>query len=253
MQGLSIAQAVEVAYCAFAREPLPGIIAHAPTENRREAIDDVRSAPLRHLTAEKLSHFAFCAMTTIGDEATYRRFLPRILELAADGAWDVGLEPELIAGKLVYGDWRSWSLDQQDSVAAVFEAAARTALIVPSIDDTRIESWLAGLARLALPTEHLLDQWRASRSRGAVLQLATFANDWAGDRREQVPPYWDEVPHPHRQQVRDWLISRATMAQLVDGLGAIAEEDRWLLSGAIDRIRFRLNRPPAPALPIRRQ
>lgn len=237
---VSLAEAVERVYAAFASDRLPTSIDHAPTENRREAVQVICSRPLRALQAEELSHYAFCAMTTIGDAAAYRHFLPRILELAANGSEVLGLEPEVIAGKLVYGNWQSWGGDQQAATAALFDAAAQTALALPGIDPNRIESWLCGIARLDLRLDHILDRWRASRAPGATLQLASFASDWAGDRREVVPPYWKDVSNYTRQQARDWLISRATMAQLVDGLGMIAEEDRWLLSDAIDRIRFRL-------------
>ena len=180
-------------------------------------------------------------MTTIGDAATYRHFLPRILELAADGAGEIGFEPEVIAGKLVYGEWRRWRQDQQQAVADLFDAAARLALAMPLEDGCRIENWLAGIARLDLPLTHLLVAWRACDADGPVLQLASWASEWAGDRRETVPPFWNEVAGTPRLAMRDWLISRDTMMQLVDGLRRIREEDRGVLAGAIDRIRARLS------------
>ena len=147
----SIAEAVERAYTAFADQRLPDRIDFSPSKSRRKAVDAIRSVPLRQLGAEQLSHYAFCAMTTVGDVVAYRHFLPRILEVAAQGVREVGLEPELIAGKLVYGGWRGWCGDRQAAVTDLFESAFWQSVDMPIEDDGRIENWLTGMAVAGLP------------------------------------------------------------------------------------------------------
>lgn len=74
------------------------------------------SKPLRDLAAENLSMYARHAMTTWGDVAEYKHYLPRLYELLVvrPGWTDTGL----LVGQLATAEWSRWSDTERDAVIA---------------------------------------------------------------------------------------------------------------------------------------
>ncbi|HET7013870.1 MAG TPA: hypothetical protein VFI65_08170 [Streptosporangiaceae bacterium] len=108
MAELSLDEAAEQLYDAFGEVPRPQRIVGCP--HCVEPGEDLPlvSRPLRELSAEDLSRYAFKAMSTWGTEADFRYFAPRVLDLTVSGAMDwPGFE--VVCGKLDQAGLRAWS------------------------------------------------------------------------------------------------------------------------------------------------
>lgn len=195
---------------------MPAALDGSPTRDARAILRTLTAAPLRLLTANQLGPYAAWAMTTVGSAADYRHFHPRILELAIDlNSWH-GLEPWLIAGKLVYAKWHEWPAPQQEAVTAVFLAGFDYSLEAAPDQTHEPADWLAGVARLGLPLERPLAGWRDAIARNPLSRLSLFVTQWAEAITDgsSAPPYWQDVDATLVVQVRNWLFSTATRAQL---------------------------------------
>ncbi|WP_400190574.1 hypothetical protein [Hymenobacter sp. B81] len=78
------------------------------------------AVPLRQLTADQLARYAFKALTTWGDAADFRHFLPRILELKASG--ELFTDFPVLRGKLEQAGYSAWPEPEQAAVRAVLLA-----------------------------------------------------------------------------------------------------------------------------------
>ena len=74
-------------------------------------------------------------MTTVGDAALYRYFLPRILQEAANGAPFIGYDAPTIGGKLDLAVWTKWTAREQDAVKCFAVAMREAALVVGAPDE----------------------------------------------------------------------------------------------------------------------
>lgn len=226
---------IDSLYAAFADERRPATIDASPLRDSRGILQDLTSAPLRQLGADAVGPYASYAMTTVGTERDYRYFLPRILELSLAGTGWPGFEPELIAGKLVYGHWHEWSEVQICSLTEFFHVAFEKSL--GEDDPSRADpgSWLAAAARLELDVDRCLSSWRSSPSPPAVLALADFVVCWTSalEEGQSFPPFWDEVSEPLKQVVRDWVFSGATIAQLGNAVASLDDDDLYRIDAAM--------------------
>ena len=100
--------AVERLYVTFERYPHPDPLVGCPCCWDRHDSERLQAKPLRKLTTADLVGYLWSAMTTVGDENDFRHFLPRILDLLP-GELATEIDPELVLGKLRYGDWAVWS------------------------------------------------------------------------------------------------------------------------------------------------
>ncbi len=78
--------------------------------------------PIRRISSGDVSRYAFKALTTWGDEADLRHFLPRLCELLCNKEypWD----PELLLDKLLYAKSSSWPDDELLTLREFFCAFA---------------------------------------------------------------------------------------------------------------------------------
>jgi hypothetical protein len=79
------------------------------------------SKPLRAISADEISRFAFKALTTWGTLQDYKYFLPRILELTFSG--ELFVDIEITVGKVSRGDFDSWPPEEQTAIREVLRAA----------------------------------------------------------------------------------------------------------------------------------
>jgi hypothetical protein len=174
----SLQLAVEELYGCFKRYKLLQHVDGCPhcVGDRDHAT--IHAAPLRELTSEQLSKYAFKALTTWGDANDFRHFLPRIFELIAfDPAW--GVEIEVVTGKLSYTSWNRWPEFEQTAVRDFFSAWWLAALSSypcrapwQSIDEV-----LCSIGRAEDDLAEYLHMWLASPSLDAKRHLASFVSD----------------------------------------------------------------------------
>lgn len=83
------------------------------------AAAELHATALRDLTGEHLSRFSMKTMTTWGEEADFKHFLPRLLELVA---CDQSTVMETVLGKLTYSQWWSWPEREREAVSSFLQA-----------------------------------------------------------------------------------------------------------------------------------
>jgi hypothetical protein len=106
----------ESLYTTFARYPLKPTLRGCPCCVSEADKSRLHVAPLRELTSEDLSRYAWKAMSTFGDEEDFKHFLPRMLELMALG--DSPVDDDLLLHKLEYAKWRTWPAEEVQAVEA---------------------------------------------------------------------------------------------------------------------------------------
>ena len=143
--------AIEALYQTFAVYPLRPVIEGCPHCVSREDSDQIHVRPLRELTPGDVRYYAFKAMTTFGDVADFKHFLPRLLELLARelrSGETLGIDEEVIGGKIALAQYVTWPEAERAAVEQFFMAAWRVALATfPSTPDA--ETLLCTVAQFA--------------------------------------------------------------------------------------------------------
>jgi hypothetical protein len=141
-----------------------------------------------------LASFAFKAMTTWGDAAAYRYFLPRILELSLTEQ-ALGLEWPQIGRKLAMAGVRDWPAAERDAVLGFFIAVgAALRSSVPA--EAHFVELLAPVHAVAGSLRPLLDPWGDGLS-----DWLCFAGVVAAGPHRELDP-------DGARELRDWVWSR---------------------------------------------
>ncbi len=222
-------QAIEHLYAVFACYRRPSMMDASPTRDAVAMMRDLTSAPLRELSPEALGAYAGSALTTVGSEGDYRHFLPRIIELSITSHGWMGLDPEVIAGRLIYGHWRQWADDAQTAILRAFAAAwIETRRMDVDLADGTCP--LCALAILGQDIAPLLAVWALPTSATEVRQMVRHIQA-AADLKREV--YWKQAGAANRCALWDWARSQPVR----EGLEAcavhfVADDDLW----EIDRV-----------------
>ena len=231
----ALALAIRRVYEAFRDAPRPQTMNLAPTHDDEPILENLTSAPLHALSADRLGSYAGSAMTTAGLSEDYLHFLPRILELApVEGNW-MGFDPPIIADKVKSAGWPAWRADRRDVVLEVFDAAFAASVSLPEPYPAHGPGqWLAGLARLTAVTG-FLKQWRDTVDPWAAIHLATFRMNWMESLAEErrLPPFWEDVDIGTSAEVEAWLLSAEARQQIERALSLAPQEERWQLERAL--------------------
>jgi len=114
---------LEHLYRVFSRYPLPEQIPGCPCCVGEEDQQKLHSQSLRELSDDDLGLYATKAMTTWGGVDDYRHFLPRLFELSLTTAHGyLGLDADMIGGKLGYGDFSSWPEAERRAVEELLDS-----------------------------------------------------------------------------------------------------------------------------------
>jgi hypothetical protein len=123
--------AIEALYQTFAIYPLRPVIDGCPHCVSREDSDQLHVRPLRELAPDDVRYYAFKAMTTFGDAADFKHFLPRLLELIARelrGSETLGLNEEVVGEKIALAQYSTWPRAERAAVEGFFMATWRVTL-----------------------------------------------------------------------------------------------------------------------------
>lgn len=225
-------EGLESLYSSFQDYPFPQSLHASPLRDPEKILSDLKSAPLRELSAEALGPYSASAMTTVGSAYEFKHFLPRILHLAVIRPGSYGFEPPVIASKLALCDWKRWPVVEQTVVAnAVYAAWAFKRLQNPDFDPFAW-NWILAMVRLDLQFESCLSLWVRQPKPNAFLQLARV--DLKGLYRGNG--FWEDIAAEKRRLVLDWLTS-ATVENAVIGLvDMIPAEQQWQIDLLLDEI-----------------
>lgn len=186
--------AVEQLYAAFARHPRAERIGYCGHCVSDEEALVLQRTPLYRLTADELERFTFKLLSTWGDEADLRHFLPRILELFASGEQRDGhLLTKTLSNVRYHG--AAWGADELAAVEAYLSALMRQ-IITDRGSALKVDAVLEGAAENGHTVEPYLAVWAREPGETATTHLAWFIEDfgWTFSRDDR-----------YHREVRAWL------------------------------------------------
>ena len=135
-------EAIDNLYEVFGEFPKPLNIEGCPCCVDEKDTFTLLSKPLRSLTDQELSSYASSLFLTVGDEADFRYFLPRIFEISANevGWWP---DPEIVLGKLRRAGWNSWTPKEREAILKFIDAVLDDCMKDSQSD---IDTWVCAIA-----------------------------------------------------------------------------------------------------------
>ena len=182
----TLADSINVLYSAFGDVPKPRKIDGCPCCIDTKNICALLSKPLRELTGGELASYSSSAFLTVGEEADYFYFLPRIVEVAStEDGWYPDVE---IIGRAI-GETKpaSWSFDRRQALLDVLHAALQRDL---DEEVWTADEWICAIARMGLDVAPFLEQIETSPS-----QLQSFyeSNSQALMKGRLGNAFWDRT------------------------------------------------------------
>ena len=109
---------IERLYTTFSGYPLSQNTYACPCCTTAEQEGKLHSKPLRELHPDDLTHYAWDALLTWGNESTFKHFLPRLFELfltIPNPSLHLA-DTEILFSKFRHGHWREWPEFEQDTI-----------------------------------------------------------------------------------------------------------------------------------------
>ncbi len=142
----ALEKAIADLYGAFAQEPKPSSIDWCDCDScaQKQNVTILLSKPLRSLKPDELTCYAQSVFLTLGSEADFKYFLPRILEILAtdEGWWP---SPEVVGKSIASSDWEHFSISQQNAISEFFKEVLND--LIEKKNGWAIDSWICGIAR----------------------------------------------------------------------------------------------------------
>lgn len=104
---------IERLYTVFERYPFRSEMIHCPCCVKEEYVKLLGKYPLAEFPEDQIRRYAGKAITTWGDAADYKHFLPRIWELEAMTSF-IGLH--ILISKLESGKWEEWPEEEREAI-----------------------------------------------------------------------------------------------------------------------------------------
>ncbi len=114
---VAVSLAIETLYAAFASAPRPTEIYHSPLKQLDTT--PLLTKPLRTLTDDELSSYAFSVFNTV-DEADFAYFFPRLIELTHHE--QSILHIELTYQKAIQDRWQDWPIPRREAFQKYLDA-----------------------------------------------------------------------------------------------------------------------------------
>lgn len=207
----ALGDALERLYAVFMRYPLdPKMEACAHCVSAAE-VARLSSVPLRQLSADDLQRYSFKAITTWGTVLDFKHFLPRLIELCAQG--DIVHGVDSTRNNLLHADWETWPQDERVAIIE-FLRAAWPMQTRRYYDDA--EKWHETLVALGEDGFPFLRSWLQSADADAQREFAHWISsgqwkcmtedvqEWVlspevAARLEQL--YLHEPPHQYAEEI----------------------------------------------------
>ncbi|WP_125432892.1 hypothetical protein [Hymenobacter metallilatus] len=134
------------------------------------------TVPLAYLSEKQLRRYAFKAITTWGNAADFRYFLPRLLELLL--CPDSELEKDAFFDKMLYAGWDGWPEAEKGAVRQVLRAWWAQHIQHECFFEEELIGWLV---RLTGSLEPLLQAWQPAET------------DWAFENLVRIIPHLPDL------------------------------------------------------------
>ncbi|HMT09625.1 MAG TPA: hypothetical protein PKA82_16610 [Pyrinomonadaceae bacterium] len=207
---MSLNNAIEAVYEAFSDVEKPEIVDGCPCCMTTDEYDALTAKPLRELSSEELSDYSGDVFFTMGSEADYQYFLPRILELTIADDADWIQSAEITGNKLRMAGFDKWSEGKRSAIENLWLEVVRN--YVKSVTDSEtagwaawdISSWLGAATLIPISVVPLLTEIEASPDVVRELYDMNLATIFQGKLDN---PFLEE-PNDGQAEVAAWLRDR---------------------------------------------
>lgn len=207
---MSLNDAIEAVYEAFSDVEKPEFVDGCPCCMTTDEYDALTAKPLRELSSEELNEYSGSALFTMGSEADYQYFVPRILELTkADGAEWLNVV-EITGNKLRMAGFDKWSEGKRSAIENLWLEVVRNYLESVTDSETagwvsfEIDSWLAAATLIPISVVPILTEIETSPDVVRELYNMHFATIFQGKLDN---PFLEE-PSDGQAEVAAWLRDR---------------------------------------------
>ncbi len=201
----ALTEAIEGLYEAFLDYPLALKIEGCPCCVSAENESALHRSPLRELTAEDLSRYAFKALTTWGTENDFKHFLPRLLELVTEeNSIIYEVDIEVLFGKLSYAKWNTWPEPERAAVCRYLMALWLFVLFVP-MEAIAVDEYLCGIGQAEDDLSSYLDVWQNLTMDTATNHLVEFVADQDSLHKGKLTNAFWQGRREQMSQVVGWL------------------------------------------------
>jgi hypothetical protein len=198
---LTLDDAIERVYREFARYPRRSHVSGCPCCVDDEEARALASAPLRDIPEATLERYAFKAMTTWGDEADFKHFVPPIFERTVRGR--LGVNEQIVFGKLAYASWHEWPTREREVIVDLTHAWLRACLEGATLPD-RLQDIVESAGVAGIPIEPLIALLDCSDAP----EVATAIRSAAFSLRAGPAFAWCFWKDDSDQAFARWLVSR---------------------------------------------
>ncbi|GGJ67934.1 hypothetical protein [Deinococcus aquiradiocola] len=219
-------RAVEELHTAFADVPQPARITgctHCCISE--EELARLVEVPRAELTADELKSYAWNVPDTVGTEADFKYFLPRIFELVAEGELQ-----EIGAGwtlrRLKYTAWTSWSPEQMQAIRAYLMAWWQMALMKTARrDDTSAMDVFFSIVETDESPESYLSFWEQAKTLAASDHLALTIQFLRSDGEDSLDfnVYAPDKLQTHHL-LNHWFLRPSVLTRLNSGVATASSD-----------------------------
>jgi hypothetical protein len=206
----SLSASIDALYDAFRDVPKPPGIEGCPCCIDHPAICTLLSKPLRELTGRELASYSASAFLTVGGEADYLYFLPRILEI---GCTEAGRWPDIEVTGRAIGETHpgKWPAKRKRALLEVLHAVVQQAIAQEA--GWTIDQWICAIAKMGFEVLPFLEQIGTSSK-----ALLAYYECNAQSLIKQKPgnSFW-EPEDPGYQTVLSWFQSPGVSRIILDG------------------------------------
>lgn len=171
---MSLDLAMRELYAAFSKYPKPRQMAVGPA--RRDAAKiawpAMERTALRQLSGDDLFTFAHAAIDDWGELNDFKHFLPRMLELCAQG--DSRIPREKVTAKIAQGFWLDWPENEKQALTNFGVAWWQQALEPPEDDLHEVLSIIGQYLSDEQSVRTMMAYWRPDFSNAHLELLARF-------------------------------------------------------------------------------
>ena len=191
-------ESIDALYAAFLGVPKPSGIEGCPCCIDRKAICTFLSKPVRELTGRELASYSASAFLTVGGEADYLYFLPRIVEI---GCTEAGQWPDIEVTGRAIGETHpvKWPAKRKQALLEVLHAVLQQA--IAEEDGWAIDQWICAIAKMGFEVLPFLDQIGTS----SKALLAYYERNAQSLIKQKLGNSFWEREDPGYQTVLSWF------------------------------------------------
>jgi hypothetical protein len=201
---MSLDHATRELYAAFSKYPKPRHMQASPARSDAAKIawPAMERTPLQQLSGDDLFTFARAAVDEWGTINDFKHFLPRMLELAANG--DARLPADSVTAKLGAAFWQQWPAPEPTALRNFGIAWWQQALEPPAANIHAVLSIIGQFLNDDESVRAMMSYWRPDFSNEHLDLLARFVLQEEAALRAQ-PPTLSTALRPMAPPMTRWI------------------------------------------------